>query len=148
MFVIYVVMKFEQNGTSKNLLDLPLLLNNTVIKLPLVDIDPIDLQICRLSLFHLRKLLEGNIVQLLVTSNLFQDQSGSNDKVDDDVDYEYTNSNDQTGTSASDTSRSYPGFYVSMLAAVAAISRGLGRVNLQTTPTTTTTTTTLLKNLV
>ena len=78
----------------------------------------------------LKKASGGNIVQLLVTSNLFQDQSGSNDKVDDDVDYEYTNSNDQTGTSASDTSRSYPGFYVSMLAAVAAMRRGLGRVNL------------------
>ena len=37
------ILKFAKNGTSKNLLDLPLLLNNTVIKLPLVDIEPTDL---------------------------------------------------------------------------------------------------------
>ena len=103
------------------------MLNNTVIKLPLVGIEPLYLSFIFVPL---KKASGGNIVQLLVTSNLFQDQSGSNDKVDDDVDYEYTNSNDQTGTSASDTSRSYLGFFVSMLAAAAAISRGLGRVNL------------------
>jgi len=63
-------------------------------------------------------------------TDVFQDQSGSNDKADkfgdDDVDYEYAN--ESGGSSTSDTSRSSHDFIVSIVAAAAALI--LGRVNL------------------